>query len=454
MKMRGPAPLTLSYTRFVNPPDALPPVRFDSPNPIIDCGNVAPVGTPSVYDLAGSTVYSVPVGTYPAKVGSTNGANVTTFVRQTVTVPPTVYDAKVNYGAVGDGITDDTVAIQNTINAAKAAGSGAIAYLPKGKYKITSTLNVSGSNYVFGGSGYFTRLVWNGAANGTMVSVVNPYNVTMENMLVGHMENGWQNDAIDIEHTTPVSGTSKMTYEGIYVYGKSQNTPGVKGIRFNNLSSTSTVILNTVEGNLRCLNSAKATIVANVTYEGVISVDHSSSTRTGFLGFMTRLSTLNTYGLIVTGNNNVTLSDWYQEQNSGGFSLSGTSSNPAGRITIAGANTDTVTGLIATINNYSGKVFLGTNQMYPQATTYGINQTGTLPLEIVMFCNSFYNTSLSNSLSSATFKSVGNWRGIGTATPPADSYTAATLTSMTKAFDDLQRLGTLDLSLNYSFVPV
>ena len=47
------------------------------------------------------------------------------------------------YGAVGDGMADDTSAIQSALNAAGANGGG-IVYLPAGKYKITGTLDVPG----------------------------------------------------------------------------------------------------------------------------------------------------------------------------------------------------------------------------------------------------------------------------------------------------------------------
>lgn len=49
-----------------------------------------------------------------------------------------VYNVKA-YGALGNGTTDDTVAIQLAINAASAAGGGLV-YLPPGTYKITSKL--------------------------------------------------------------------------------------------------------------------------------------------------------------------------------------------------------------------------------------------------------------------------------------------------------------------------
>jgi hypothetical protein len=48
-----------------------------------------------------------------------------------------------NYGAVGDNATDDTAAIQATINALPAAG-GAV-YFPAGTYKITSALTLRNS---------------------------------------------------------------------------------------------------------------------------------------------------------------------------------------------------------------------------------------------------------------------------------------------------------------------
>jgi len=44
-----------------------------------------------------------------------------------------------DFGAVGDGTTDDTSAIQAAINAVEAAGGG-IVYLPNGSYKTTSEL--------------------------------------------------------------------------------------------------------------------------------------------------------------------------------------------------------------------------------------------------------------------------------------------------------------------------
>src|SRR5436190_1060198 len=45
------------------------------------------------------------------------------------------------YGAKGDGKTDDTVAFAKTLQAAANAG-GAIAFVPPGRYRITQSLSV------------------------------------------------------------------------------------------------------------------------------------------------------------------------------------------------------------------------------------------------------------------------------------------------------------------------
>jgi len=47
------------------------------------------------------------------------------------------------WGAVGDGVADDTAAIQSALHAASTNGGG-IVYLPAGKYQVTGTLDVPG----------------------------------------------------------------------------------------------------------------------------------------------------------------------------------------------------------------------------------------------------------------------------------------------------------------------
>jgi hypothetical protein len=53
-----------------------------------------------------------------------------------------VFNAK-DYGAKGNGSTNDQPAIQTTINAASSAGGGTV-YLPAGTYKLSGTANING----------------------------------------------------------------------------------------------------------------------------------------------------------------------------------------------------------------------------------------------------------------------------------------------------------------------
>jgi hypothetical protein len=54
-----------------------------------------------------------------------------------------VHDVRA-YGAVGDGIADDTVAVNSAIAAAEAAPRGGIVYFPPGRYRITNALGLPG----------------------------------------------------------------------------------------------------------------------------------------------------------------------------------------------------------------------------------------------------------------------------------------------------------------------
>lgn len=82
-----------------------------------------------------------------------------------------VFDVKNDYGAAGDGVTDDTSAIQAAITAA----AGGVVFLPAGTYKITSSLLISTAGTRLIGAGWrgVTTLV--GAAAVKVISVRERY---------------------------------------------------------------------------------------------------------------------------------------------------------------------------------------------------------------------------------------------------------------------------------------
>ena len=80
-------------------------------------------------------------------------------------------NVRTSYGAVGDGVTDDTAAFQKGLNDIGNPGRPLVLYIPAGTYRITSTLilalrrNVS----VIGENPANTTLRWAGPANGEML---------------------------------------------------------------------------------------------------------------------------------------------------------------------------------------------------------------------------------------------------------------------------------------------
>ncbi len=79
------------------------------------------------------------------------------------------------YGAVGDGNSDDTPALQAALNDLGKTGKPSVLYLPAGTYKITSQLDLTKARNVaiVGESPDLVSLRWAGAAGGTMLRFQN-----------------------------------------------------------------------------------------------------------------------------------------------------------------------------------------------------------------------------------------------------------------------------------------
>lgn len=82
-------------------------------------------------------------------------------------------NVKTIYGAKGDGVTDDTAALQRALNAVGKNGANPVLWIPAGTYVISSVLIVSNVEdiSILGQDPSVTVIKWAGASGGTMLHV-------------------------------------------------------------------------------------------------------------------------------------------------------------------------------------------------------------------------------------------------------------------------------------------
>lgn len=147
-------------------------------------------------DISASTIIST---------GSTTTRLLTDRFADTVNVK--------DFGAVGDGVTDDTSAIQAFFQ--YLADNGGNGYLDKGTYKITSGIVLSNpsSGFRLSGTGDESCLQLRSTSSQTALSIVAPSDTIMENFLIdcGHSITGFAS------HGYSFSDANNVTMRGVNV---------------------------------------------------------------------------------------------------------------------------------------------------------------------------------------------------------------------------------------------
>ncbi len=428
---------------FTKPPSSAPPIRMlRADQRLAICHNEPLAADRLVAAPPGAEATVVP----PGKRGGVLTSTRQSFLRPTASVPSRIFDAVRDFGAKGDGKTDDTQAIQQAIDAARKAGPGALAYLPTGKYIVTKTLRMTGAGYAFGGGGLCSGLVWRGADGETLLDARDPKGVTIEHLAIGHHDLGPMTHGDDIRVTAPSGKPCSLVLDEVYAYGLYQKAPEKHGIRFSNLPKGSRIDGPHVQGNLRIEDCGDATVLFQTSYEGTVTVSGTKSGASGLLGFLTRLDTIAGPTLHVRDNRSVAMSDFYDEQSDSHLLLEGSAQLPAGRVTIQGPKTHLNTQQpVIDLRGYHGDLYYGQNEFYLEPkeakVVAGAASVGNL---LIAGCF-FYNSRLAPSLPpSVRLSLLGN---LGANDTPAD---AATLAVYANALDDLRRLGEVDMGTTWS----
>jgi len=431
------SPVLLFDCTFTNPPaGARPPVRLMRADQKLAISRNKPSTAEALLGTgAHPGLVVVPDGTRKCTIGSASRR----FLSSTAQPAVRIFDARRDFGAKGDGVTDDSKAIQTAMDAARKAGGGALAYLPAGAYVLRQTLHVTGRSWSFGGAGWRTGLIWRGNPGEPMVEVTDPDGVTIENMLIGGHDLGPMNHGEDIRVVSVSGRPCRLKLDEVFAYGMYQKAPERHGIRFVGLPAGSFIDCVHVQGNVRVDDCGDAVLLFRTSYEGTVIL--SGKDGNGLVGFLTRLATVCAPTLWIRDNRSVVMSDFYDEQSDSHLLLEGSAEAPPGRVTVTGPKTHLLTQQpVLDIRRYSGTVFFGQNQFYVEPEKPRIVARGSLPLQILIagcFC---YRTVPQFDLDPAVRLSlIGN---IGIEDRGVD---ASALAAYAAALDDLRRLGEADL---------
>ena len=146
------------------------------------------------------------------------------------------------YGAVGDGATDDTAAVQAAITAIAASTAGGTLFFPRGTYKITSTLTVPypsngfrmrGASPVMQYQSGASKLLYT-AATGSLLTFYSPSNWELADLEFDYNNALFTGDLIDVD-----GGPHAADVQNFHITRcGSRYTPGFLGnarsiVRFN-----------------------------------------------------------------------------------------------------------------------------------------------------------------------------------------------------------------------------
>lgn len=281
----------------------------------------------------------------------------TQFLKQTWAGPSRVMDAFRDGHAAGDGATDDTAALQATIDAVAAANAAGkmttVAYIPAGRYRIRQPLRVTKGVHL-DGSGFGSQIVlaedFRGEAGVVVAGGTSSSRGATSAMLTNlAVDNSLANSS---QPVLVQGGCGTVFVSNIHVdsnsYGCAENpnatghghAPGCQslGIRIDSLLDTDTLHANVLDGRLVVSDSADGVVLVGFHVQGGSAVFHPSpmlGPAKGFLGEIFRAESFNRFDLQVNDSQSYVISDYYTEQTWQYILLGGTAADRyPGRVSV------------------------------------------------------------------------------------------------------------------------
>jgi hypothetical protein len=375
---------------FTNAPSANPPIPLNGQS-VVHSNNKT--STSALFGGTTTNVIEVPPGQRGGSVSSAQQS----FFSSEAAIPTRVFDVKRDFN--GD--------VQRAIDAARDYGRGAVAYLPRGNYQVSRTINITGGNYYVQGAGIFsTGISWGGDKVGPVILVSDPQNVTLEHMAMRHT-----GGVVALRQVSTIPQPSRMHYEHLELGGgPSANNPetftGNGAFEAVGLSKDSVVTIwdaYSGGGGMSFNNCSSARILFNVGGHhsmGMIRVRGTQVDRSGFFGVQTAQTRFR-----IEDNQSFVGSDCYEEQMREGpyAHLQGSPTLPEGRVTISGPKICGTRGQGSpsfenyfTVNNYHGQLSSVMSQYYnpsegydPDKKAFKIVCTGEAPLDVLLMANQY-----------------------------------------------------------------
>ncbi|MBP5300699.1 MAG: hypothetical protein J6Y80_04775 [Victivallales bacterium] len=368
-------------------------------------------------------------------------------------IPGKIFDVRRDFGAQGNG-ADDTAAFQAAIEAAKAHGHGAMVYVPAGYWRVSQTLELSGDDWYFGGSGLQSIVAWHGEEGGTLLHVDSPKSLGVIDLELSR--NGNTHDGRDLVQTGGGEADSYTLYDTVRAYGWLVPHPDIRGFQFKGLGPHDIVHSRGTYGNLIFEECGAANILIDNHYEGTMHVKGANPDRGGMTAIQFALLEICDPCLWIEDNNNFVMTDFYQEQSRSLYRFEGKEDLPPGRITLGTVKVEMPP---RTVDGYRGQVTLLFPQYYAYNNSHGrcrwttANGASVDYLEVAPY---YYMNSLEwpdDGSFRPKFLAVGG--GPTSSETPEhflevhqDSPVEEVRNQLQAALEDLRRVGLLDLKLN------